>query len=45
MTYVGSTTGEGDQLEKAMDALSEMKKVGLRPNIITFSILLVSSEK
>ncbi|RVW36670.1 Pentatricopeptide repeat-containing protein MRL1, chloroplastic [Vitis vinifera] len=40
-----STTGEGEQLEKAMEVLSDMKRVGLCPNTITYSILLVASEK
>lgn len=37
--------GDGDQLQKAMQSLSEMKGIGLCPNTITYSILLVASEK
>lgn len=39
------TSGDGDQLQKAMEVLSEMKGFGLHPNSITYSILLVASEK
>ncbi|KAL0422842.1 UNVERIFIED_CONTAM: Pentatricopeptide repeat-containing protein MRL1, chloroplastic [Sesamum latifolium] len=37
--------GDADQLQKAMETLSEMKDIGLCPNTITYSILLVASEK
>lgn len=37
--------GEGDQLSKAIDVLSDMRAFGLCPNAITYSILLVASEK
>lgn len=39
------TTGAGDQLQKAIEVLSEMNTIGLSPNSITYSILLVASEK
>lgn len=38
-------TGDGDQLQKAVEVLDEQKKVGVLPNIITYSVLLVASEK
>lgn len=38
-------TGDGDQLQKAMEVLTEMKGIGLRPNSVTYSILVVASEK
>lgn len=38
-------TGDGDQFQKALEVLSEMKGLGLCPNSITFSILIVASEK
>lgn len=38
-------TGDGDQLPKAMQVLSEMKSLGLSPDTITYSILMLSSEK
>ncbi|GAB2267625.1 hypothetical protein Dimus_002606 [Dionaea muscipula] len=37
--------GQGDQLHKAVEVLSEVKKVGLRPNDITYSVLFVTCEK
>lgn len=37
--------GDGDQFQKALEVLFEMKGLGLRPNSITFSILIVASEK
>ncbi|KAJ6925250.1 hypothetical protein NC651_009792 [Populus alba x Populus x berolinensis] len=37
--------GDGDQLSKALEVLSEMKVWGLRPNTITYSILSVASER
>ena len=40
-----STAGDGDQLPKALEVFSEMKRMGLCPNTITYSILLVASEK
>lgn len=39
------STGDGDQLPKAMEVLSDMKRLELRTNTITYSILLVASEK
>ncbi|KHF99163.1 Pentatricopeptide repeat-containing protein [Gossypium arboreum] len=38
-------TGEANQLPKAMEVLSEMEESGLSPNTITYSILLVASER
>ena len=38
-------TGEADQLPKAMEVLLEMKEMGLFPNTITYSMLLVASER
>ena len=38
-------TGEADQLPKAMEVLLEMKEMGLCPNTITYSMLLVASER
>ncbi|GAU17649.1 hypothetical protein TSUD_07100 [Trifolium subterraneum] len=38
-------TRDGDQFQKALEVLSEMKGLGLRSNIITFSMLIVASEK
>lgn len=38
-------TGEANQLPKAMEVLSEMEELGLSPNTITYSILLVASER
>ncbi|KAI4299908.1 hypothetical protein L6164_033329 [Bauhinia variegata] len=35
----------GDQFQKAMEVLSEMKGLGLCPNSVTYSMLLVASEK
>ncbi|KAI4299913.1 hypothetical protein L6164_033333 [Bauhinia variegata] len=37
--------GDGDQFQKAMEVLSEMKGLGLCPNSITYSMLIVASEK
>ncbi|KAA8536028.1 hypothetical protein F0562_028506 [Nyssa sinensis] len=36
---------DGEQLQQAVDVLFEMKRVGLCPNTVTYSILLVASEK
>ncbi|KAL9414695.1 hypothetical protein AB3S75_043037 [Citrus x aurantiifolia] len=36
---------DGDQLPKTMEVLSDMKSLGLRPNTITYSILLVACER
>lgn len=36
---------DADQMQKALDVLSQMKKLGLCPNGVTYSILLVASEK
>lgn len=38
-------TGDGDQLYKAVDILAEMKKAGVCPNDITYSVLLMACEK
>lgn len=38
-------TGEADQLQKAIEVLFEIKRQGLCPNTITYSILLVASYK
>ncbi|KAF3448989.1 hypothetical protein FNV43_RR09713 [Rhamnella rubrinervis] len=35
---------DGDQLQKAMEVLSEMKALGLCPNILTYSMLVVANE-
>lgn len=45
ITLMCYCTGDGDQLEKALEVLSEMNVIGLSPNSITYSILLVASEK
>lgn len=37
--------GDADQLQKALTVLFEMKREGLPPNSITYSTLLVASEK
>jgi pentatricopeptide repeat protein len=36
---------DGDQLQKAVEVLFDMKGLGFSPNSITYSILLVASEK
>lgn len=40
-----SPTGDGEQLQMAMDILTEMKELGLSPNNITYSILTAASER
>ncbi|WJX53711.1 hypothetical protein P8452_39677 [Trifolium repens] len=40
-----SNKGGGNQFQKALEVLPEMKGLGLHPNRITFSILIVASEK
>lgn len=40
-----TTLCNGGQMQKAQDILSEMKKLGLCPNDVTYSILLMGSEK
>uniref|UniRef100_A0A803LPK4 Pentatricopeptide repeat-containing protein-mitochondrial domain-containing protein n=1 Tax=Chenopodium quinoa TaxID=63459 RepID=A0A803LPK4_CHEQI len=37
--------GDADQMQKALDVLTEMQKLNLRPNNITYSILIAASEK
>lgn len=48
MTYCSKWNlfaGDADQLQKATDILFEMKRQGLCPNTITYSILLIASAK
>lgn len=37
--------GDGDQLVKAVEILNEIKEVGIQPNTVTYSILLVACER
>lgn len=39
------TTGDGDQVLKAVDVLNDMNRFGLRPNEITYSVLFVACER
>ncbi|KAK1325899.1 Pentatricopeptide repeat-containing protein [Acorus calamus] len=36
---------EGDQLKKSVEVLGELKRVGVVPNTITYSVLIVACEK
>ncbi|PKA57985.1 Pentatricopeptide repeat-containing protein [Apostasia shenzhenica] len=40
-----SLSRDGDQLTKSVEVLDEMKRAGVRPNVVTYSILIVACEK
>lgn len=37
--------GEADQVLKSVEVLDEMKKKGVQPNEITYSVLIVACER
>lgn len=45
MTLLRLSTGEGGQLPKAMEYLDEINTLGLTPNTITYSMLMLASER
>lgn len=42
---MNETTGDGDQVLKAVDILNEMNRLGVHPNEITYSVLFVACER
>ena len=44
-TRYNSDVGDGGKLRKAVEVLEELKDIGVCPNVITYSILIVACEK